>query len=243
MKRIAIFVEGQAEQIFIRHLLPTILDWSKFSFTCVKLYANQMQEVPHSYNVGQSHVEVHFLIVNAANDTKVLSAIKEREQHLFAKGYDEVFGLRDMYSNEFCKYSNSIQNDVINKFINGARHSISLMSCPDKIHFHFAIMELEAWFLGMYNLFRKINSVLDTHYIEENVGYNLSEIDPQTQFFKPTTELDRILRLAGLGYQKHSHEVNSILSKMDKIDCESVMENGRCQSFNNFYLELQSIFE
>ncbi len=243
MKRIAIFVEGQAEQIFIRYLLVTIFDWSKLSFTCVKLYANQMQDVPYNHNVGQSHVEVHFLIVDAANDRKVLSAIKEREQHLFAKGYDKVFGLRDMYSEEYCKYSDRIQDAVTNKFIDGATLSVSLMSCPEKIHFHFAIMELEAWFLGMYSLLQKIRSTLAPHYIEETVGYDLSEIDPQTQFFKPAVELDRILRLAGLRYRKHSHEVNSILSGMDRTDCETAVENGRCQSFDGFYSELQSVSE
>lgn len=243
MKRIAIFVEGQADQIFIRCLLPTILDLSRLSFTCVKLYANQMQKVPYNYNVGQSHVEVHFLIVDAANDRKVLSAIKEREQHLFAKGYDKVFGLRDMYSDEYCKHSNKIQDAVTSKFINGVSQSVSLMSCPEKIHFHFAIMELEAWFLGMYSIFQKIKSTLDTHYIEERVGYDLSEIDPQTRFFKPATELDRILRLPSLRYRKHSHDVNSILSGMDRTDCETAVENGRCQSFDCFYSELQSVSE
>lgn len=243
MKRIAIFVEGQAEQIFIRYLLVTIFDWSKFSFTCVKLYADQMQDVPYNHNVGQSHVEVHFLIVDAANDRKVLSAIKEREQHLFAKGYDEVFGLRDMYSEEYCKHSDRIQDAVTSKFIDGATQSVSLMSCPERIHFHFAIMELEAWFLGMYTLFRKMKSTLDTRYLQEGVGYDLSEIDPQTQFFKPADELDRILRLVGLRYRKHSHEVNSILSGMDSTDCEAAVENGRCQSFDCFYSKLQSVSE
>jgi len=243
MKRIAIFVEGQAEQIFIRDLLLKIFDCSKLSFTCVKLYAGQMQQVPYSYNVGQSHVRIHFLIVDAANDRKVLSAIKEREKYLFREGYSNVFGLRDMYSDDYYKYSTTINDDVIDRFIDGASQTISLMSRPEKIHLHFAIMELEAWFIGMYNLFCKINSALNVNYIEHKTGYNLAEIDPQREFYKPSDELDRILRLVGMQYVKHSHDVNSISSQIDSTDCDNAIENGRCQSFKCFYQRLLLISE
>lgn len=243
MRKIAIFVEGQAEQIFIRDLLLRVFNCSKLSFSCVKLYADQIKDVPYNYNVGKSYVEIHFLLVDAANDKKVLSAIKDREEYLFEKGYEIVFGLRDMYSDEYCKYSTTIDDDVTNRFIEGANQSISLMSWPEKIQLHFAIMELEAWFLGMYNLFYKISSTLKVDYIEDRIGYNLSEIDPQRQFYKPSDELDLILRLVDLQYQKHSHDVNSISSRIDRTDCDNAIENGRCQSFNFFYQELLSFSE
>lgn len=243
MKKVAIFVEGQAEQIFLRDLLQKLFDYSKLSFSCVKLYADQMQEVPYNYNVGQPHVEIHFLLVDAANDKKVLSAIKEREEFLFKKGYEMVFGLRDMYSNEYCKYSKNIDADVINKFIEGSRHTISLMNHPSKIYLHFAIMELEAWFLGMYDLFYKINNMLSIDYIEKERGYNLIKIDPQKEFYKPSNELDIILKLAGLQYKKHSHDVNSLTSRIDRTDCVNAIEKDRCLSFKCFYEQLLSFDE
>lgn len=37
MKKFAVFVEGQGEQVFVRHLLYYLLDPTKFSFECLRL--------------------------------------------------------------------------------------------------------------------------------------------------------------------------------------------------------------
>ena len=188
-------------------------------------------------------MEVHFLIVDAANDTKVLSAIKEREKDFFKKGYETVFGLRDMYSDEYCKRSSIIDDGLIRNFIDRANQTISEMSSPENIHLHFAIMEIEAWFLGMYNLFCKIDNTLSIEFIEERVGYNLREIDPQREFYKPADELDRIFRLIDGQYQKSQQDANRIASQIDETDCANATENGRCQSFNDFYHQLLNAYD
>ena len=243
MKKIAIFVEGQSEQIFVRDLLLKVFDNSKLSFHCVKLYADEMQKAPYHYNIGQPHVKVHFLVIDASNDKKVLSAIQEREKHLFKKGYDKVLGLRDMYSEEYRKRSTIINDKVIKNFINGAMKTISLMSCPEKTYLYYAIMELEAWFLGMYNLFCKIDNTLNIDYIKDKMGYNLNEINPQNEFYKPSDELDKIFKLVELQYKKRSNEVNKISSYIEKKDCENAIENNRCDSFKCFYKKILSFSE
>jgi hypothetical protein len=52
----------------------------------------------------------------------------------------------------------------------GANKSIAMMSRPNKIHFHFAIMELEAWWLCMYTLLTKIDNRLTVELIAEQFG-------------------------------------------------------------------------
>jgi hypothetical protein len=37
MKKVAVFVEGQGEQIFVRHLLNYLLEPTKLSFECLRL--------------------------------------------------------------------------------------------------------------------------------------------------------------------------------------------------------------
>lgn len=73
-----------------------------------------------------------------------------------------------MYSQAYSEISpRIIDNNVMQQFIEGAKHSIATMSQPDKIHFHFAIMELEAWWLCMYTLFAKIDKQLTVEFISQ----------------------------------------------------------------------------
>ncbi len=58
MKKVAVFVEGQAEQIFVRDLLFYLFDPAKFSFECLRLHAKQLEDVPYSY--GSEDAEVYF---------------------------------------------------------------------------------------------------------------------------------------------------------------------------------------
>ena len=104
MRKVAIFTEGQSEQIFIRHLLLQVMDCSKISFRCLRLYAGR--DIPAKYDYLNPNAEIHFLIVNVGQDEKVLSILKEREANLIRKGFDRIVGLRDMYSEEYSKRSN-----------------------------------------------------------------------------------------------------------------------------------------
>ena len=233
MSKVAIFVEGQSELIFLRRFLPLVLGWEKISFRCFKLYGDNVIDARFDYL--NEHAEVHFFILNVSGDEKVLSAVKEREKRFIQQGYEKIIGLRDMYSEKYCKRSpRRIDENVTIAFIENTHKEIAKMSEPARIKMHFAIMELEAWFLGMYNIFERLNSALNINYIEENLEFNLSTIDPQTKFFKPADIVDNILELVGLRYKKSEHDVESICSKIDINDFSNAFENGRCISFKNF---------
>ncbi|MCK4830402.1 hypothetical protein KA005_82555 [bacterium] len=237
MTKVAIFVEGQSELIFLRYFLPLRLGWEKISFRCVNLYADEMRGSPYEH--PNPYAEVHFLIVNVANDEKVLSAVKDREKYLIQHGYEKIIGLRDMYSEEYRKKAGDIINDrIITQFINAFQETIEKMSEPDKVKMCFAIMELEAWFLGVYNIFERLDPVLTVVYIEERLGFNLSVIDPQTEFFKPADRVTDILGLVDRSYQKSKDDIESICSRIREEDFPKAFENGRCISFKNFCDEL-----
>jgi hypothetical protein len=234
MKKIAIFTEGQSGLIFVRKLLLTIIDNSVLSFQCLKLFSDREHEVPYTYPNPNSNV--HFLIVNAGNDSKVLSAIKDREERLINKGYEKIIGLRDMYSAEYHKLSPKVINDrVLRQFIERASGIIQTMTHPDKIVICFSIMELEAWFLSMYTIFRKIKPALSVEYIDRQLGINLRTIDPQKQFYKPSVQLEKVLDLCGIRYDKTEHDVEMITSKIESGDFEVAIENGRFEKLKMFY--------
>lgn len=237
MRKVVIFTEGQSEQIFIRHLLLQTMDCSKVSFRCLRLYAGR--EIPAKFDYLNPNAEINFLIVNVGQDEKVLSIIKEREANLIRKGFERIIGLRDMYSEEYSKRSHSeINNSITRLFIDGWNSTIQKMSNPSKIRMHIAIMELEAWFLGIYDIFKRINSILSVEYIENELGFNLADIDPQTEFFKPAEEVNRIFQLVGLQYKKKEHDLESICSKINTDDLCNAFKNGRCSRFKDFYEDL-----
>ena len=234
MKKIAIFTEGRTEQIFLRYFLSIVFGWEKISFCCLRLYAEGVY--PAHWDYTNKQAEVHFLIINACNDEKVLSAIKEREEGLIQKGYEKIIGLRDMYSNAYKKRTSSTINDAVTReFIDGPKEIIQMMSKPDKIKIYFAIMEIEAWFLGMYNLFKRLDSSLQIGYIKEELGFDISIINPQNDFFKPSDIVANVLQLVGRKYEKSESDVESICSIMNKDDFNNAFENGRCDSFKIFF--------
>lgn len=223
--KIAVFVEGQGELVFFRNILFHLLSDVSFSFECIKLHSGKMHDVPYTHN--NPNAIVHFMIINVENDTKVLSAIKEREQRLFEKGYSKIIGLRDMYSELYRKYSMIISEEVNNLFIRNAESTIQSMSDPEKVSFHFSIMEIEAWWLSMYSIFGKINRSLTINYINENLGFRLDSIDPKKYFFHPAVALNNILQLIGSSYKKKLHDVESITSYIDIRDIRNAVLNDR----------------
>jgi len=109
-----------------------------------------------------------------------------------------------MYSQAYKEESRSIDNDVTQRFINGANETlIKKASCPEKIVICFAIVEVEAWFIAMYKLFEKIDKRLTSEYIKNKIGIDLENVNPETAFFHPANQMETIYRLAGKHYDKH----------------------------------------
>ena len=240
IKKIAIFVEGQGELIFFRRIIFFLLNDKPFSFDSLELCSGQMRKVRYDY--PNPNAKVHFMIVNVGNDAKVITAIKEREQSLIKKGYSKIIGLRDMYSEAYKKRTEKISGTVNNLFREKAESIIKAMSNPEKVSFHFSIMEIEAWWLSMYSIFERKNSRLTVDYINENLGFKLDEIDPETEFFHPAITLENILDLINEPYKKKYNDVESIMSNIEAEDIELITSsNRRYKSFRSFIAEIKSL--
>jgi len=239
VNKIAIFVEGQSELVFIRNLLRQLFDNSSIVFDCIKLHGSQTVDIPYKHCPPEP--TAYFQIINVENDSKVLSAIKEREQKLFQNGFSKIIGLRDMYSKEYRKrVEGCINDEVNNKFVESHDNVISFMSSPEKISFHFSIMEIEAWWLGMETLFEKVDSRLNSQFIGEYLDFFLESIDPETSFFHPAETLKQILALVNIPYDKKLGQVESITSKISIEDVETLLRTEKCASFKKFYESLLS---
>jgi hypothetical protein len=231
-RKVAIFTEGQSELIFVRYLIQRLFEVGKVNFQCIKLISGNTRNVPYSRTYPNA--DLFILIVNVENDSRVLSAIKEREVALFKQGYEAILGLRDMYCEEYCEFADNIDERVNKRMIEYHQSTINRMRNSERIFLFFEIMEFESWLLSMYNLFRKIDERLSVEYIQEVVGYNLREIRPEEYFFHPANDIAHILNLIGFHYDKSEGQMEGIISRIDDNDILEANENGRCRSFEIF---------
>jgi hypothetical protein len=243
LKKIAIFAEGQTEQIFVREFLLRVLDPAKLSFECLELKAHRFSVVPYKY--ANPHAEIHFMIIDVHGDEGVLSSVREREKDLIEKsGYERIIAMRDMYTEAYIKRSpGRIDDSVTEDFIRSHNAIIQNMTYPSQIRLHFAIMEVEAWFLGMYNLFSKVDPILTVEYIREKLNIDLTITDPQKEYYRPSQQVSMICELCGRSYSKRKDEVESICSNMESADFENARENGKCRCFTDFYGEIVSYYQ
>jgi hypothetical protein len=232
MRKIAIFTEGQSELIFVRRLIYILYQVGKVNFQCIKLVGDRNYIVPYPTNFPDA--EIFILIINVQNDSRVLSAIRDREEGLFNSGFEAVLGLRDMYCELYKDLARNINSVITNKIIQSQISVIQGMHNPENIFMYFEIMEFESWLLSMYDLFRKLDEKLTVEYIEETLGYNLREIGPEITFFHPTNNFSQILKLIGFDYDKSEDQIESILSLMNESDILQAVENGRCNSLQSF---------
>lgn len=224
MRKVALFVEGLAEQVFVRDFLIQWYDWdiNKVGLACYKLHAGNEYEAPYQHGTVDS--ENYFQIFNVGNDSSVLSVMLDRADRLHNAGYSLVVGLRDMFSKvyhqkTFLKNNERIIDPELNeRFIQSAKEEIEASSKPLELQMHYAIMEVEAWLLGMPKFMEHLQDIND----------------PETDTYHPAEKLKELMEAMGSGYDKHSKDVESIIGNLDKKDYLTLYESGRCQSFRKF---------
>lgn len=240
MTKIAIFVEGQTELIFVREFLLRIFEYQNINIGCYNLFTNNnLNATEYAFpNEFDEQLDFYFEIINVGNDNAVLSRILRREQHLWNSDFQKIIGLRDMYGKAYREEAQNHQiSETLNQlFINSVQEQINTRAKrPDDIHFIFAIMEIEAWLLGFQEVFVEIDDRLTVNFIYQNLGFDLKNIDPETTFFHPTNNLNDIYNLANLSYTKKRSEIERLISFLSKDDFELLEMEEKCTSFSNFY--------
>ncbi len=237
MKRIALFVEGQTEMVFLRSLLHWIFGYN-IHYICKELSSYNIIPWKHrEYGKENPSPEFDFMIISVGGDGTLINAIYEREERLVEEGFEKIIGIKDMYSEEYKKYVRfkEIDDSVTQKFVEGMNKTISTMKNTCRIEVHFAIMEIEAWFLMMHKVFERIDPALTVEYIKAKLEKDLRQIDPQKEFFKPASFVEQILGLCGVRYRKTLDDVNRIVSRLTETDIQDSLHSNKCQSFRDFY--------
>ena len=205
MKKLAIFVEGKTEQIFIETLLQEIADKNRLAIEIISINANQsgkdtsLIEKP----VITSETKFYVLIYNSSGDKRVVSDIKKQYTKLILSGYERIIGLRDVYPTRISEKS-KLQSDL-NSFLPKGKIPINIV---------LAVMEVESWFLAEYNHFLKIDPCLTPQKIQAMFGFN-PQTDDMEQRPHPTDDMEKIYNYVHKGYNKSEKQLNRLASNLD----------------------------
>lgn len=239
MKKVAIFVEGQAELILVREFLLRFYEYQNIRIECFTLLNDNLDSAP--YNHGDKDAANFYMIINVGNDNAVLSKIKSRAQGLCNSGFHKILGLRDIYGDKYKEKNNSqktINEELIEHFVRINQEQINAMACHEKIKFFFAVMEVEAWFLGFKDIFTGIDSRLTNEYIKSQLNYDLDKDDPEKTYYHPAKIIGNIFQLVGKKYDKHESDVSSLIYPLTKDHYNELIESGKCSIFARFTEEL-----
>lgn len=236
-RKIALFVEGDTELIFVRSFLNAWYNYDAnlLGVECYKLQANQPHPVP--YPIGSRNSENFYQIIIVGNDN-IMSKMLERAESLGNAGFSLVVGLRDMFCDAYHKKSvhgRVVSSDLNERFITSAQEIINNCSLSNKsdIQIHYAIMEVESWLLGMDNILDLIDSNLTKEDVRIKLGLDLSK-DPEKTIYHPAVELKKIFDLTGGQYDKHMDDTEKIISQLMKENYETLYHSGKCESFHQF---------
>ena len=141
-----------------------------------------------------------------------------------------------MYSEVYLEKSDTIKKELNQRFIKATEKAIQLKANqPSNIFICFAIMETEAWFLGLYHIFEKMDARLTPNFIQDHLNINIKNIDPETTIFHPARTIEQIYNLIGKTYSKKKGHIEAIANLVTKEDYKQLLEKDVCKSFNYFH--------
>ncbi|MDH4088387.1 MAG: DUF4276 family protein [Nitrospira sp.] len=207
MKKLAIFVEGQTEQIFIERLLQEAA--GKHSISIEKKQALGGQSTRRYLRLIQgasriSDSKFYAQIIDCRADNRVGSDVRDSYEGLVNAGFSSIIAIRDV--------SPDFKPSEIEQLRTGLRYR--MRTRPVEVVFALGVMEVEAWFIAEYNHFSKISPTLTPDLIKSKLGF-----DPRTDDLQkrphPAEDLKQCYRLVGQTYNKNAAIVQRTISVLD----------------------------
>jgi hypothetical protein len=227
MIKIAIFVEGQTERIFLRNLF-------RYCDQKVKTQEISPRGMGFLSSVDQydePDLDCLILIVECPSVEKILSYTCDTAEKLIKHySYTKVIALRDLIPNK---------RKEKGQILDAMEQAIEKIPCGDRVKVVLAVMETEAWFIYDSAMFGRIDSKLTTDFIQRELGFDLINTDPES-YAKPHEVLDKILSFTGVGYGKHLSEVERIVQNLDFPTLLGTQ--GKIDSFRIFLKEVDCCF-
>lgn len=206
MSKVAFFVEGFTEVLFLDKLLTEICDARNVSIEHREIRGGgQSGKVKRRFSTlsikkATDQESLFVLIVDCGKDTHVGQYIKDEHESLTKAGYKKIIGLRDVRP--------TCTADQIPQLLQGLKKYLKTSLAP--VDFILSQMEIEAWFLSEHSHFEKIDPKISVNLIKSNLGFDPS-VDDMTIRLEPKKDLEDCYSLGGQQYIKSNPKtVNSL---------------------------------
>lgn len=208
MKKIAFFVEGQTEQVFINKLLREIIGHDNLTILEKKVSGGTnapKRELIKSYSI-QPKSKYTVLIYDCGSDNRVKSEILDNITTLKEAGYSCVIGLRDLYP---------LSIEELPLLEKGLKYQpYSAQKSTSTFDIIIAVREVETWFLGETSHFLKVDKKLTGQFIEKHLGFNPDLINPLLRQH-PSEDINKIYKLVGKTYSKKYWQVEKLVNRLN----------------------------
>ena len=208
MKKIAFFVEGQTEQVFINRLIKEIIGYKNLTILLKKISGGTnapKREFVRNYSIPLKS-EYTALIYDCGSDNRVKSEILDNINSLREAGYTCIIGLRDLYP---------LSIEELPRLEKGLRYLPYPLKKKDyPFDIVIAVREVETWFLAESSHFLKVNKKLTGRFIEKHLGFNPDIINPISREH-PSEDINRIYKLIGKSYTKKYWQVEKLVNRLD----------------------------
>lgn len=218
MSKLAIFVEGLTERLFVERLIVEIAGKHNVRIRIEDVTGNrgirQIRLFSEDSDTGQRG---YVLIRDCHGDHNVASDIRDQYANLAASGYNGIIGLRDLYPRPLTDLPILLGLD---------RRSLNfkLKTDPIRVKWIFAVMEIEAWFLAEHTHFARLHPNLVPDRILQELGF-----DPRTDDMearpRPAGDLQSIYNLEGLTYDKTLSDLTRTINALDIAMIHSEMSH------------------
>lgn len=208
MNRIAFFVEGQTEQIFLNRLVKEILGTQYTNIIQKQIRGGvsmPKEQITRSLSISKKPRN-EVLIFDCGADNRVKSEIMENIRNLRNTGYSLIVGLRDLYP---------MPIEELDKLEKGLKYlPRHLRNEEDYYDIIIAIHEIEAWFMAETNHLQKVDRRLTGPFIRKHLGFDPYSEDCQSREH-PAKDLSDIYRLVGKSYTKRHWQVQKLVNRLD----------------------------
>ena len=194
MNKMAIFVEGYTEVVFVDKLIrevaeknAVLIQWRRIDggTTCPRRNFQIQAEGPHT---GQEHFVV---IQDCGGDDAVKTRMAEEYPSLAKAGYSKIICIRDVYP----KFTYAKILDLENEL------PLFVRTKPIVVDFILSIMEVEAWFLAEYFHFPKIDDKITVPAIIATCRFDPVNDDMQLRP-APANDMNDCYTIGGKTYEK-----------------------------------------
>jgi len=234
MKKIAVFVEGQTEQIFATELIKWIFYRRKIAIESLqftgKIGSRKMAIIKSSKAMHKAEETAYYFRIydchGGGENSTVKSDIIEQIASLGKEGFSGIIGIRDVYP--------ARNIELLRKML---RYGIPQTAIPIKIVL--AVQEIEAWFIAENKHYERICPMITVKVANTVAGIDVCKESTET-LPHPAETLNNIYHRAGYAYRKRKCQIERTV---EALDYENLYFNvrGRNNSLNELLVCLEDI--